>query len=152
MTYMAKAVIPLETSFPTLRTSTFTPSNKDELLGKSLDLIEERREKAMIIHPSSLHIIQPFFQPIDNDLINSLSLSISLRVGRSGILVCNSQIITVSPKGIAIKLKAIIRDEGMRDSKSSNDVLPDKFLCIHIRDVGQGLSFNLFGEIVCADQ
>ena len=48
MTYGAEVVIPLETSFPTLRTSTFTPSNNDELLGKSLDLIEERREKAMI--------------------------------------------------------------------------------------------------------
>ena len=48
MTYMAKAVIPLETSFPTLRTSTFTLSNNDELLGNNLDLIEERREKAMI--------------------------------------------------------------------------------------------------------
>ena len=48
MTYGAEAVIPLETSFPTLRTSTFTPSNNDELLGKSLDLIEERREKTMI--------------------------------------------------------------------------------------------------------
>ena len=48
MTYRAEAVIPLETSFPMLRLSTFTPSNNDELLGKSLDLIEERREKAMI--------------------------------------------------------------------------------------------------------
>ena len=48
MTYGAEAIIPLETSFLTLRTSTFTPSNNDELLGKSLDLIEERREKAII--------------------------------------------------------------------------------------------------------
>ena len=48
MTYGAEAVIPLETSFPMPRLSTFTPSNNDELLGKSLDLIEERREKAMI--------------------------------------------------------------------------------------------------------
>ena len=48
MTYEAKTVIPLETSFPMLRTSTFTLSNNDELLGKSLDLIEEGREKAMI--------------------------------------------------------------------------------------------------------
>ena len=48
MTYRAEAVIPLEASFPTLRTSSFTPSNNDELLGKSLDLIDERREKAMI--------------------------------------------------------------------------------------------------------
>ena len=48
MTYGAKAVIPLEANFPTLRTSTFTPSGNDDLLGESLDLVEERREKAMI--------------------------------------------------------------------------------------------------------
>ena len=44
----AEAVIPLETGFPTLRTSSFTPSNNDGLLGQSLDLIEERRENAMV--------------------------------------------------------------------------------------------------------
>ena len=43
-----EAVIPIETSFLTLRTRTFTLSNNEELLGKSLDLIEEKREKAMI--------------------------------------------------------------------------------------------------------
>ena len=48
MTCGAEAVIPIKTRFPTLRTSTFTPSNNDELLGKSLDFIEERKEKAMI--------------------------------------------------------------------------------------------------------
>ena len=48
MTYGAEAVIPLEANFPTLRTNSFTPNNNDELLGKSLDLIEERREKAVI--------------------------------------------------------------------------------------------------------
>ena len=48
MSYGPEAVIPLETSFPMLRMITFTLSNNDELLGKSLDLIEERREKAMI--------------------------------------------------------------------------------------------------------
>ena len=48
MTYGAEVILPLEISFPTLRTGTFTPSNNDELLGRSLDLIEEKREKAMI--------------------------------------------------------------------------------------------------------
>ena len=43
-----EAVIPLETKFPTLRTSSFTLSNNDGLLGKSLDLIKERRENAMV--------------------------------------------------------------------------------------------------------
>ena len=48
MTYEVEAVIPIETSFLTLRTSTFTLSNNEELLGKSLDLIKEKREKTMI--------------------------------------------------------------------------------------------------------
>ena len=48
MTYGAEAVIPLETGFPTLRTSTFTSDGNDELLKKSLDLIEERRKNAMV--------------------------------------------------------------------------------------------------------
>ena len=48
MTYGAEAVIPLETGFPTLRTSAFTSDDNDGLLEKSLDLIEERRESAMV--------------------------------------------------------------------------------------------------------
>ena len=48
MTYGAKAVIPLEVNFLTLRTNSFTSSANDELLGESLDLIEERRERATI--------------------------------------------------------------------------------------------------------
>ena len=48
MTYRAEAVIPLETGFPTLRSSTFTLDGNDELLKKSLDLIEERRENAVV--------------------------------------------------------------------------------------------------------
>ena len=48
MTYGAEAVIPLEANFPTLRTNSFTSNSNDELLGKSLDMIEERREKTVI--------------------------------------------------------------------------------------------------------
>ena len=48
MTYGVETVIPLESGFLTLRTSSFTPSNNDGLLKKSLDLIEERRENAMV--------------------------------------------------------------------------------------------------------
>ena len=48
MTYGAEAVIPLENGFPMLRTSMFTSDGNDELLKKSLDLVEERRENAMV--------------------------------------------------------------------------------------------------------
>ena len=48
MTYGAKAVIPFENGFPTMRTSTFTSDGNDELLKKNLDLIEKRRENVMV--------------------------------------------------------------------------------------------------------
>ena len=48
MTYGVEVVISLETVFLTLRMSSFTPSNNDKLLGKSLDLIEGRRESVMV--------------------------------------------------------------------------------------------------------
>ena len=48
MSYGGKAVIPIKTSFLTLRIQSFNSSNNDELLERSLDIIEERRESAMV--------------------------------------------------------------------------------------------------------
>ena len=48
MTYGAEAVIPLESRFPTTRTSSFNPKDNDEQLARGLDLIEEKRENAMV--------------------------------------------------------------------------------------------------------
>ena len=48
MTYGAESMIPIETRFPMLRTSLFTPDNNDSLLEKSLNLIEKWRESVMV--------------------------------------------------------------------------------------------------------
>ena len=48
MTYGAEAVIPLETSFLVTRTSSFNPKDNEEQLTRNLDLIEEKREDAMV--------------------------------------------------------------------------------------------------------
>ena len=48
MSYGAEAIILIKRGFPTLRTQSFNSSNNDELLEKNLDLIEERRESAMV--------------------------------------------------------------------------------------------------------
>ena len=48
MTYGAEVVIPLETGFPTMRTNSFNPCDNNEHLKKNLDLIEEKRENAMV--------------------------------------------------------------------------------------------------------
>ena len=44
----ADATIPLEIGFPTLKTISFNQSSNNELLEKSLDIINERRESAMV--------------------------------------------------------------------------------------------------------
>ena len=48
MTYGVEVVLLLEFGFPTLRTSLFTPDNNDQLLERRLDLVDERRETAMV--------------------------------------------------------------------------------------------------------
>ena len=48
MTYGAETVIPLESGFPTTRISSFNPKDNDEQLARNLDLIEEKRENAMV--------------------------------------------------------------------------------------------------------
>ena len=45
MTYGAEAIIPLETGFPTLRTTSFNPISNNELLEKSLDFVEKKKDK-----------------------------------------------------------------------------------------------------------
>ena len=48
MTYGAKAIIPLKTGFQTLKTSQFSPNSNDNLLERDLDLIDEKKENAMV--------------------------------------------------------------------------------------------------------
>ena len=48
MTYGAETVIPLESGFPPTKTSSFNPKDNDEQLARNLDLIEEKRENAMV--------------------------------------------------------------------------------------------------------
>ena len=48
MTYGAEAVILLESGFLTTRTSLFNLKDNDEQLTRGLDLIEEKRENAMV--------------------------------------------------------------------------------------------------------
>ena len=50
-----------------------------------------------------------------------------------------------------VKLKAIIRDEHIRNPESCNNVLPDESFNIYIPDISQRLSFGPLGKIVCTD-
>lgn len=99
-----------------------------------------------LVHPFSLSFFQSLLQSIDNDFIHSLGLAIAMRVCWGGVSVLYAQITTISPKGLSIELKPVIRYESVWDPKFCNDVSPHKSLYILISDVGKRLGLYLFGE------
>ena len=106
----------------------------------------------MLIHPFALYIIQPFLESIHYDLIDNLSLSIPLGINWSRIPIRDTKFTTISSESLAIKLKSIFRDKGMRNPKTSDNVLPHKPFGIYVLDVRQWLNFNPLGKVINADQ
>ena len=96
--------------------------------------------------------IQPLLESIHYDLIDSLDLSIPLWISWGGIPIHNVQVTTIPPEGFTIKLKTIIRDEGVGDPKPSDNIFPNKSLGIHISDICQWFSFNPRGKVICTYQ
>ena len=96
-------------------------------------------------HPASfwVHLPWPYWQPC---------LSIPLWISQGEITICNAQVTTVPPEGFTIKLKTIVRDGGMRDPKSGDNIFLNKSLGIHVFDICHWFSFKPLGEVICADQ
>ena len=85
-------------------------------------------------------------------LLTVFDLSIPLWICQGGISICYAQVTAIPPKGFTIKLQTIVRDEGTRDSKPGDNILPNKLLGIHISDIFQWFSFDPFSEVICVDQ
>ena len=76
-----------------------------------------------------------FFSAVYYDFIYSFCLSVPLGISRIRIPICNPQLTIVSSKHFAVELKAVIRDEHMRNSKPSDNVFPNESFRIHVLDV-----------------
>ena len=105
-----------------------------------------------LIHPFALCIIQLLLESIHYNLINSLGLPIPAGVSWNGIPICDTHITTVPSEGLSIKLKSVVRDEGMGDPKPGDNVLPHEPFGIHVPDVCQWLNFNPFGKAISVNQ
>ena len=105
-----------------------------------------------LFHPFSLCIIQPLLESTHYDLVNNLGLSIPMEISWGRISIRNSQVTTVSLERFAVKLKVIVRDKRIKDPKPCDNVFPNEFLGIHVPNIYQWLSFNLFSEVFRADQ
>ena len=103
--------------------------------------------RSQLFHLFSLCIVQSLFKSTHYDLIDSFSLPIPLGICRGGIFIRYAQVTAIPPKGLTIELKTIVRDEGTRDSKPSDNIFSNKSL-----DICQWFSFNSFGEVIHANQ
>ena len=100
-----------------------------------------------LFHLFSLCVVQPLFKSTHYDLIDSFSLPIPLGICRGGIFIRYAQVTAIPPEGLTIELKTIVRDEGTRDSKPSDNIFSNKSL-----DICQWFSFNPFGKVIHANQ
>jgi len=55
-------------------------------------------------------------------------------------------------KGFVVKLKTVIWDQSMRNSKPSDNALSDESFGIHVPNIGKGLDFYPLGKVVRADE
>ena len=65
--------------------------------------------------------------------------------------MCNVELRIEFSEVLIIELSSVIRDDGMRQSKSVDDGFLDEVFHFVFGDLGQGFSLHLLGEIVYSD-
>ena len=83
-----------------------------------------------------------------HNLVGCFSLAVALRVSKCGVPIPYSKLTAVSSKSFAIKLKAIDRDEGVKDTETCDYISSHEVLDVLILDVGEGLCFHPFRDVV----
>ena len=61
-------------------------------------------------------------------------------------------LLAISSESFIIKLETVVRDQGVRNFESSDDIFLNKFLGINVSNVCQWLSFDPFCEIIHVDK
>ena len=63
----------------------------------------------------------------------------------------NIRLMTLSSKFLVIKLGSMVCDEGMRETISTDDILPNELVYLLVRHVDEGFSFYPLSKIVYCD-
>ena len=63
-----------------------------------------------------------------------------------------AQLATISSESFTIELKPVVRDQCVRNSKSGDNVFPNKLLCVLISNIREGLSLDPFCKVISSDK
>ena len=96
----------------------------------------------------TLGTIQSPLQSIKNCLVNGLSFPIALRICQGRVPIRDAEIMAKIAEGPAVELQSIVGDKGVRHPKSSDYILPHKFLDVHVPNVGQRFGLCPLGEVI----
>ena len=75
-------------------------------------------------------------------------MAIALWVRRGGVDISDAVLLAEAFEEVGIELCSVVGDESSGDSKSRDDVLPYKVLCVLLGDGGQRLRFDPLCEVV----
>ena len=86
-------------------------------------------------YPFPLSIVQSLLESTHYDFVSGLGLTVPLGIGWGRVSVFDSQVTAIFPERFAIKLESVVRGEGVRGSKSGDNIFPHKLLGVYILDV-----------------
>jgi len=82
-------------------------------------------------------------------VIAYLDLIVAFWIVEGGELVCNLALEIESRHLIAHEVGPIIRDDGVRKSKVTHDILPEELNNLLSCDIKERCCFHLFSKVVC---
>ena len=100
------------------------------------------------ICPLSLCVVKFVLQAIEDRLVSHLSLAVGLRVSNGDEPSFPAQVAKIVSEPIGVKLPAVIKDDGTRDAKASDDVPPNEPSYFIGGYGGYGLIHYPLGEVV----
>ena len=106
------------------------------------------QDSRWFIYPPSFGFFEHFLQCRDQGFVCCLYLSIALRVMRCGVQIFYIQLQTKGSKGNVVELWFVISYDYLRDSESTNDILPHKLGNVFVFDVSISFYLYPFAEVV----
>ena len=79
-------------------------------------------------------------------------MSIALRITWCGVQILDVEFRAKIPESDAVKLRAVISYNGLRDSEAADDVLPHELGDVFVLDASVCFSFYPFTKVICGDE
>ena len=105
-----------------------------------------------LVWPFSLCPVKPLLELAEDDFVCSFCLAVCLGVLDGTADVCDFQVAVEFAEAFVYELAAVVSYDGVRDTVTTYDVLPDETLHLIGSYGGKGFCLDPFGEVIDGDK